>query len=351
MTDWNVLSDLLAEKTDPNHPLSSQSPSPTESLSALVDRLESEVVGQRVLLEKLVIALVAGGHVLVEGVPGLAKTRAVRSLAQALDLPFRRVQFTPDLLPADLTGTQVYLPATGAFEARPGPIVTSILLADEINRAPAKVQAALLEAMQEGQVTIGDVTIVLPFPFWVMATQNPIEHEGTYPLPEAQLDRFLLKLTVDYPTRESELQILNLPSALDEAASNGKLGSAPAEPPLFGPEEVARLRSAAKHIHVADAIREYVVDLVRATRTPELYGLELGLMIELGAGPRASIAPIKACAAHALLAGRGHVTPHDVKTLARDVLRHRVLPSYEADAAGLGVEEILTKILDHIRIP
>lgn len=321
-------------------------------IKALVDRLESEILGQRKLLERLVIALAAGGHVLVEGVPGLAKTRAVRALAKALNLSFRRVQFTPDLLPADLTGTQVYLPASGAFETRPGPIVTSILLADEINRAPAKVQSALLEAMQEGQVTIGDETIVLPRPFWVMATQNPIEHEGTYPLPEAQLDRFLMKLLVDYPSRDSELAILGHANALDSATTNGSAdGDLSGISPMFAGAEVARLRAAVKSVHVADLVREYIVDLVRATRNPSAYGLDLGIMIELGAGPRASIALFKSAQAHALLSGRDHVVPHDVKSLARDVLRHRVLPSYEADAAGLFVEDILAKILEHIRIP
>ncbi len=321
--------------------------SPPASVSALIERLETEIVGQRGLLTKLVIALIAGGHVLVEGVPGLAKTRAVRALARALDLPFRRIQFTPDLLPADLTGTQIYLPATGTFEARPGPIVTSILLADEINRAPAKVQSALLEAMQEGQVTIGDVSITLPDPFWVMATQNPIEHEGTYPLPEAQLDRFLLKLNVGYPDRAAELEMLDMPTVVDGERSRGSDD----KPPIFDASAIASLRSEASRIHVASSIREYIVDLVRATRHPAQFGLDLAVMIELGAGPRASIALLKVARAHALVSGREHVVPHDVKSLARDVLRHRVLPSYEADAAGLDVESILDQILNHIPVP
>src|SRR5829696_4495098 len=211
---------------------------PGRGLSELIDRLETTVVGQRYLLERLVIALLTGGHVLIEGVPGLAKTRAVRSLAQALDLPFRRIQFTPDLLPADLTGTQIYRPASGTFDVRPGPIVTSVLLADEINRAPAKVQSALLEAMQEGQVTVGDETVVLPETFWVLATQNPIEHEGTYPLPEAQLDRFLMKLTVGYPDRAAELAMLDLPSVADGPQPEAR-EAGPA--PLFGPGDVLAL--------------------------------------------------------------------------------------------------------------
>jgi MoxR-like ATPase len=316
----------------------------TAALSSLIERLEASVVGQRPLLERLVIALLAGGHVLIEGVPGLAKTRAVRALAQALDLPFRRIQFTPDLLPADLTGTQIYRPATGTFETRSGPIVTSVLLADEINRAPAKVQSALLEAMQDGQITIGDETIVLPDPFFVLATQNPIEHEGTYPLPEAQLDRFLLKLIVSYPNRDAELTMLDLPGLVSAPAA--------APPgPLFGTDEVLDLRAQTSAVRVAAAIKEYSVDVVRATRDPELYGLGLAPLIELGASPRATLALVKAAQAHALLSGRTYVTPHDVKSVARDVLRHRIVVSYEADAEGLSPDDVLSRILDHIRVP
>lgn len=317
-------------------------------LGRLVERLESMVVGQRELIEKLIVALLAGGHVLIEGVPGLAKTRVVRSLAQALDLPFRRIQFTPDLLPADLTGTQVYRPAAGTFDVRPGPIVTSVLLADEINRAPAKVQSALLEAMQEGQVTVGDETIVLPETFWVLATQNPIEHEGTYPLPEAQLDRFLIKLLVRYPDRDAELAMLDLPSVAEGSGSYDR-GDEP--PPLLEPGDVLRLRRLAASIRVAPAIKEYVVDLVRATRDPEAYGLGLAPLIELGASPRATLSLVRAARAHALLAGREYVTPHDVKSLSRDVLRHRIMTSYEADAEGLTVDDVLLKILDHVPVP
>src|SRR5829696_7743512 len=226
---------------------------PGRGLSELIDRLETTVVGQRYLLERLVIALLTGGHVLIEGVPGLAKTRAVRSLAQALDLPFRRIQFTPDLLPADLTGTQIYRPASGTFDVRPGPIVTSVLLADEINRAPAKVQSALLEAMQEGQVTVGDETVILPETFWVLATQNPIEHEGTYPLPEAQLDRFLMKLTVGYPDRSAEVAMLDLPSIADGPHVESR---ASLPPPLYGPRDVLAFRGLASSVRVAPAIKE-----------------------------------------------------------------------------------------------
>lgn len=318
-------------------------------LSALIERLERVVVGQRPLLEKLIVALLAGGHVLIEGVPGLAKTRAARALADALDLPFRRIQFTPDLLPADLTGTQIYRPATGTFDVRPGPIVTSVLLADEINRAPAKVQSALLEAMQEGQVTVGDETIRLPETFWVLATQNPIEHEGTYPLPEAQLDRFLLKIVVDYPDRDAELAMLDLPGLAGPfPAESGRAGG---PPPRLGPDDAARLRRLAASTRVAPAIKEYVVDLIRATRDPEAHGLGLAPLIELGASPRATLALVRTARAHALLNQRDYVTPHDVKAMARDVLRHRILVSYEADAEGLSVDDLLQQILDHVPVP
>ena len=314
-------------------------------LAALIGRLEREIVGQRLLLERLIIALLAGGHVLIEGVPGLAKTRSVRAIARALDLPFRRIQFTPDLLPADLTGTQVYRPATGTFDIRTGPIVASVVLADEINRAPAKVQSALLEAMQEGQVTVGDQTVILPDPFWVLATQNPVEHEGTYPLPEAQLDRFLMKLHVDYPDRLSELAMIELAEAA--SATPGGESSLP----LLGPADVLALRAEVAAVRVAPAVKEYAVDLVRATRDPSGYGLDFAPLIELGASPRASLGLIASARAHALLHGRDFVTPHDVKMLARDVLRHRVLASYEADAEGLTADDLIGRILDHIRVP
>ena len=316
-------------------------------LAELIGRLEREIVGQRPLLERLVVSLLAGGHVLIEGVPGLAKTRSVRAIARELNLPFRRIQFTPDLLPADLTGTQVYRPATGTFDIRTGPIVASVVLADEINRAPAKVQSALLEAMQEGQVTVGDRTVVLPDPFWVLATQNPIEHEGTYPLPEAQLDRFLMKLHVDYPDRSAELAMLDLAGA--DIVVNREIP--PDHAPLLGPAEVRALRAEAASIRVAPAIKEYAVDLVRATRDPAAYGLDLAPLIELGASPRASLALVASAKAHAMLSGRDFVTPHDVKTLARDVLRHRVLASFEADAEGVTPDDLIGRILDHIRVP
>jgi MoxR-like ATPase len=329
---------------DPPSPV----PDDEAPLVRLLERLETVVVGQRGLLERLVIALLVGGHVLIEGVPGLAKTRAVRGLARALDLPFRRIQFTPDLLPADLTGTQIYRPATGTFDVRPGPIVTSVLLADEINRAPAKVQSALLEAMQEGQVTIGDETILLPETFWVLATQNPIEHEGTYPLPEAQLDRFMMKLLVDYPDRTSELAMLDLPSLVDASRCEDPT---PDLPPVLGPADLQALRARALAVRVAPAIKEYIVDLVRATRAPARYGLDLAPLLELGASPRATIALVRAARGHALLLGRDYVTPHDVKSLAREVLRHRIIISYEADAEGLTADDLLARVLDRIPVP
>jgi MoxR-like ATPase len=335
---------------DPAPPAPAAISSAQEGLLRLISRIEGLVVGQRPLLERLVIALLAGGHVLIEGVPGLAKTRAVRALARALDLPFRRIQFTPDLLPADLTGTQIYRPATGTFDVRPGPIVTSVLLADEINRAPAKVQSALLEAMQEGQITVGDETISLPETFWVLATQNPIEHEGTYPLPEAQLDRFLMKLMVGYPARAAELTMLDLPSVSEPLRPDSDLRNDD-QPPLYGPDDVAHFRRLAASIAIAPAIKEYIVDVVRATRDPAGYGLPLAPLLELGASPRATIALVRAARGHALLCGRDFVTPHDVKSLARDIMRHRILASYEADAEGLSPDDLLQRILDHIPVP
>ena len=314
-----------------------------ELASALIGRVEQVVLGQRPMVERLVIALLAGGHVLIEGVPGLAKTLAVREIAAALNLPFRRIQFTPDLLPADLTGSQVYYPASGTFEAKPGPILTSVLLADEINRAPAKVQSALLEAMQEGQVTIGDETIRLPSPFWVLATQNPIEHEGTYPLPEAQLDRFLFKVIVGYPGRDAELSMLDLPKFHETSPLEAL--------PKVEPVDVVALQAMNERVYTSPQIKAYVVDLVRATREPRSHGVGVEELIDLGASPRASIALLRASRARALISGRDYVTPSDVKSLAKDVLRHRVVTSYEADAEGLSTDQVLDRILEVIPIP
>ncbi len=297
------------------------------------------LVGQRYMVDRLLIGMLANGHVLVEGVPGLAKTTAVRALAGSLGIEFSRIQFTPDLLPADLVGTQVYEPKTGEFHTRLGPTFANVVLADEINRAPPKVQSALLEAMQERQVTIGDKTFPLPRPFLVMATQNPIEQEGTYPLPEAQTDRFMLKLSVGYPSLDEELEILNragLP-----------------EPPLNAVASVADIEEAQKvvrRIKVSDVLQRYIVDLVRATRDPGSVDKELARAIEFGASPRASIALAGAARAHAFLDGRGYALPEDVKAIGPDVLRHRVLPTYEAEADGIGAEQLVKKILDVVEM-
>lgn len=318
--------------------------SPHDSLSRLLEHLEAEVVGQKDLLLGLIVALLADGHVLLEGVPGLAKTRAVRVLAQALDLGFRRVPFTPDLLPADLTGTQIYRPSTGEFETRVGPIFTNLLLADEINRAPAKVQSALLEAMQERQVTLGDQTRPLPEPFLVLATQNPIEHEGTYPLPEAQLDRFLLKLIVTYPSRAAERALLDIPSVVDD-------DRAASLPPSWNAADLKTLRAQARAVYVAPPVKDYILDLARATRSPAEHGLELAPLIELGVSPRATISLLRAARAWALIQQRDYVTPADVKRLVPDVFRHRLIPSFEAEAEGLDADHLLQRILDRVPIP
>jgi MoxR-like ATPase len=317
-------------------------------LKALRDEVGRAVVGQRGLVDGLLIGLLAGGHVLVEGVPGLAKTTAVRSLAQALGLGFRRIQFTPDLLPGDLIGTPIWLPEKRGFEVRRGPIFAPIVLADEINRAPAKVQSALLEAMEERQVTIGEETFSLPDPFLVMATQNPIDLEGTYALPEAQIDRFLLKLVVPYPEADEEREIL----ARDERGQPELRAVADAD-------TVASLRRQAASVHVAPAVSEYAVRLVRATRETDLAGATLSQperrsaagVIGVGASPRATIFLVRAARARALLDGRDYTTPHDVKRVAPDVLRHRLLLTYEAEADGIRAEHVVTALLEAVALP
>jgi MoxR-like ATPase len=317
-------------------------------LEELLHAVERVVIGQRALLEGLLVALLARGHVLVEGVPGLAKTTAVRTLAQALGLGFRRVQFTPDLLPGDLLGTPVYHPEERRFAVRRGPIFAPVLLADEINRAPAKVQSALLEAMEERQVTIGDESFPLPRPFFVMATQNPLEHEGTYPLPEAQVDRFLAKLVVGYPSAEEEHRI----ALADDI-----------DPPLVvavaDAARVEALQRATAAVHVADAVADYAVRLARATRRPAAAGVRLagapGIAVEgvvaVGASPRASRFLLRGARARALLDGRDYVTPYDVKRIAPDVLRHRVLLTYEAEADGLRPEQVVEGVLAAVETP
>src|SRR5262245_20584797 len=313
-----------------------------DRLGPFFQEVEKVLVGQRHLINRLIVGLLTDGHILLEGVPGLAKTLAVRTIARALQLEFRRIQFTPDLLPADVVGTQIYNPRTGEFSVRKGPVFANIILADEINRAPAKVQSALLEAMQERQVTIGDRTYELPSPFLVLATQNPIEQEGTYPLPEAQVDRFMLKVIIDYPTRAEELTILD------------RMG--PVEPhlevrPVLSPAELATVRKAVDAIYVDEKVKGYLVDLVRATRKPEEYGLEMTGLIQYGGSPRGVIALVRAARAQAFLDGRGYVTPQDVKSTAPDVLRHRVLVSYEAEAEEKKAEDLLKQILDKLPVP
>lgn len=301
------------------------------------------VVGQKALVDGLLIGLLTNGHILLEGVPGLAKTLTVKTLAQSIRTGFQRIQFTPDLLPADLIGTLIYNPRTGEFSTKKGPLFSNLILADEINRAPAKVQSALLEAMQERQVTIGDQTFKLPDPFLVLATQNPLEQEGTYSLPEAQLDRFMLKLKVGYPSRAEERQILDL-----MGTSSPKLEAEA----ILDPKDVLEARTLVNAIFVDDRVKDYIVDLVYATREPETYGVKgLGGMLRYGASPRATIALTLASKAHAFLAGRGYVTPQDVKTVAHDVLRHRILVSYEAEAEEMTSEAIITKLLQHLPVP
>ncbi len=308
----------------------------------LLAEMDKVMVGQRYLIERLLIGLLADGHILVEGVPGLAKTTAVKTLAAAVSTRFQRIQFTPDLLPADLLGTQIYLPKTSEFMVKKGPIFANIILADEINRAPAKVQSALLEAMQEKQVTIGEETFKLEEPFLVMATQNPIEQEGTYPLPEAQVDRFMLKLKVGYPSREEEREIMQ------RIASRRKV----VVEPVITPSEIAHAREVVDSIYLDPKIEDYIVDVVIATREPETYKLDsLAGFIEYGASPRASIYINQAARAHAFLQGRGYVTPHDVKSVGHDILRHRLILTYEAEAEDISSDDVISQIFDRIDVP
>ncbi len=313
----------------------------SEFLVTLVSEIDKVIVGQSYMVERLLIGLLADGHVLIEGVPGLAKTLAVRTLSRAIDTKFQRIQFTPDLLPADLIGTMVYTAKTGEFTTKKGPIFSNLILADEINRAPAKVQSALLEAMQERQVTIGSRTFPLDDPFLVLATQNPIEQEGTYPLPEAQVDRFMLKLRVGYPSRDEELEIM-------ERMSKGK---EPVASPVVSPETILKARDLVREIYVDDKIKQYILDIVFATRGPSEHGPDLGDLIAYGASPRASIYLIAAARAHAFLERRAYVTPEDIKAIAMDVLRHRVIITYEAEAEELTSEDIVQRILDNIEVP
>ncbi len=308
----------------------------------LFAEMDKAIVGQRYMLERMLIGLLSNGHILLEGVPGLAKTLAVTVMSRAIDAKFRRLQFTPDLLPADLIGTQIYRQSDGEFYTRKGPIFANMILADEINRAPAKVQSALLEAMQEHQVTIGDETFALPSPFLVLATQNPIEQEGTYPLPEAQLDRFMLKLKVDYPSKEQEREILDR-----MAVTNKKIDIKP----VITTKDIEEVRSVVDEIYIDEKIKDYIVDIVFATREPSKYGLELGNFISYGASPRATIYLTIAAKANAFIQQRGYVTPQDVKSIGMDVLRHRVIVSYEAEAEEKTSEDIIQTIFDNIEVP
>ncbi len=314
--------------------------------SAFVEKITDEVgkriVGQHYMIERMLIGLICGGHCLIEGVPGLAKTMTVKTLAETLNASFQRIQFTPDLLPADITGTTIYDMSSGTFTKKQGPIFANLVLADEINRAPAKVQSALLEAMQEKQVTIGSETDALPKPFMVMATQNPIEQEGTYALPEAQLDRFMLMIRVEYPSKIEERAIMDRMTS-EEAISIKQVSSA---------EEILSARKLVSRIYIDDTIRDYIIDLVQATRDPKSYGLaDLQPLIEYGASPRASIYMAMAARGHAFLRHRGYVTPEDVKAVSQDLLRHRVVISYEAEAEEITSEDIIRRIFEEVEVP
>ena len=308
----------------------------------LMEEMGKVIVGQKYLLERLVISLLADGHVLLEGVPGIAKTLAIKTLSDTLNVDFSRIQFTPDMLPADVTGTQIYNPQSGEFTTRKGPVFANLLLADEINRAPAKVQSALLEAMQEKQVTIGDKTYPLPQPFLVMATENPIEQEGTYQLPEAQVDRFMLKVVMDYPTQKEERRILE-----DWAKTEGT----PVAQQVVTVEQIMAARKVVDTIYVDDKVKEYIVNLVCATRNPGIFNVPAEGLIQLGASPRATIYLTLASKAHAFLQGRGYVTPQDVKAIAPDVMRHRIQVSYEAEAEDKTSDHVLALFLDHMPVP
>jgi len=311
-------------------------------LGPLYTQLERVIVGQRAMLDRLLVGLLTGGHILLEGVPGLAKTLAVRTLAQGLRLTFSRIQFTPDLLPADVIGTQIFNPRTGEFTIKKGPIFANLVLADEINRSPAKVQSALLEAMQEKQVTIGDTSYRLEQPFQVLATQNPIEQEGTYPLPEAQVDRFMLKLKLTYPNKDEELEILNRMAMVEPDLLID---------PVLAAADIFELRKAIDAIYIDDKIKRYIVDIVHATRQPAEYGLDITPYIQYGASPRATIFLTRAAKAEAFLDSRGYVTPQDVKSIGYDVLRHRIIVTYEAEAEEVASEDLLKRIFDHLKVP
>ena len=314
----------------------------SQFIAGLRSEIEKVIIGQKYLVDRLIVGLLANGHIVLEGVPGLAKTLSVKTLAAALDMSFQRIQFTPDLLPADLVGTLVYNPKEGSFTTKKGPVFAHIILADEINRAPAKVQSALLEAMQERQVTIGQETFPLPKPFLVLATENPIEQEGTYPLPEAQVDRFMLKLRITYPSIEEERRILDAMAVTDKRFDVR---------PAVKPEAILQAQQVVDDIYVDDKIKDYILSIVFATREPEKYKLALKEFIRYGASPRATIYLTVAARAHAFLSGRGYVTPQDVKSVAPDVLRHRLIVSYEAEAEEMSSDDVIAKILNELPVP
>ena len=313
----------------------------SQFVSKLREQIRRVIVGQQYMVDRLLIGVLSNGHVLLEGVPGLAKTTAVKTLAEAIDCDFSRIQFTPDLLPADLIGTLIYSPKDGEFSTKKGPVFGNIILADEINRAPAKVQSALLEAMQENQVTIGDETMPLPQPFMVLATQNPIEQEGTYPLPEAQVDRFMLKLKIGYPTKVEEREIMDRVNILHDTHVE----------PAVTKQDIMKAREVVNQIYVDDKAKNYIVDIVQATRNPEAYGLNLNHLIEYGASPRATIYLQQAARALAFMQGEGNVFPNDVKQVAMDVLRHRVIVTYEAEAENMASEDVIRNILETVPVP
>jgi MoxR-like ATPase len=313
--------------------------------SVFVESLKREmgrvIVGQEYMIDRMLIGLLCQGHILLEGVPGLAKTLAVKTLAQSIQTGFQRIQFTPDLLPADLVGTMIFDPKQQEFIPHKGPLFSNIILADEINRAPAKVQSALLEAMQERQVSIGDTTFPLDDPFLVMATQNPIEQEGTYPLPEAQIDRFMLKLEVTYPSKQEERQILDRMSTAEEIPVS----------PVIAPPAIFSARKVVNQVYMDEKVKDYIVNLVIATREPAQYGLELRDLVQYGASPRATIFLARSARAHAFIRGRGYVTPEDVKSVGLDVLRHRIILTYEAEAENVTSEEVIRRVFDKVIVP
>jgi MoxR-like ATPase len=317
-----------------------------EQEAGFVQRLQEQmrqvIVGQQYLVERLLMGVLADGHILIEGVPGLAKTLSVNTLAQAIQARFQRIQFTPDLLPADLIGTMIYNPQTSEFTVKKGPVFANIILADEINRAPAKVQSALLEAMQERQVTIGETTFPLEQPFLVLATQNPIEQEGTYPLPEAQVDRFMMMLKISYPTPAEEREIMDRNTG----------AAAPPVQPVITPADIVKARTVVRSVYIDDKVKEYIVNLVFASREPDKYGLAgIRNMIAFGASPRATIYLNLAAKTHAFVRGRGYVTPEDIKAIGHDILRHRILITYEAEAEDVTSDDIVTKIFDAVEVP